>query len=702
MSPLQESQLLYTFDHAPIGICILDAKTLVAEKVNEKFLEVAGKPYEEIYGKFYWDAFAEVRDIYEDALNTVIRTGEAFHANEVELQLIRHGKEESIFVNFVYSPIKNNGQVEKVTIWVMENTLQVAARQKIVAINSELDASKQGMEDVIKDSIEINQKLQASNTELSASRDELRRTLFRLSESEGRARSIVEAAPFPIGVYIGREMRIMFVNKSITDVWGKGPDVVGKLYREVLPELEEQGVYPQLDAVFTTGIPFEARSQRIDLVVNGEPKIFYFNYNFTPLINDAGEIYGVMNTAADVTDNVLAKQEVQEISDALAALNEELASINEELTASNEEQTQINNELSDLNEKYKVAQDELQLAIDAASLATFDLNPRTGRFIGNNLLKSWFGLKSTDEIILNEATDQIDEKDRNRVVAAINHALSFESGGDYDVQYSIYNSINPIPRIVRAKGKTQFDENKQAVRLSGVLQDVTEQAQDEQRKNDFIGMVSHELKTPLTTLTAIVQVLHSKLKSSDDSFVAGALDKAKVQVKKMSSLINGFLNISRLESGKIQMEKSKFNLKELIENVISETKVISDTHVINLSPCESTVVYADHDKIGSVISNLLSNAVKYSEKGTAIELQCHTRSGEIEVSVTDHGMGIEPADIKFLFDRFYRVDNPNYSHISGFGIGLYLSSEIIRQHNGRIWVESQKGKGSTFYFTLPL
>jgi PAS domain S-box-containing protein len=134
----------------------------------------------------------------------------------------------------------------------------------------------------------------------------------RLQESEQQVRAIVESAPFPIGVYVGREMRIRFLNKSIIDVWGKGPDIIGKTYFEVLPELREQQIYEQLEQVYDTGIPLHKRNQRVDLMVNGQLQPFYFNYSFTPLFDNRGKVYGVMNTAADVTDLVIAKQQVEQ------------------------------------------------------------------------------------------------------------------------------------------------------------------------------------------------------------------------------------------------------------------------------------------------------------------------------------------------------------------------------------------------------
>jgi PAS domain S-box-containing protein len=131
-------------------------------------------------------------------------------------------------------------------------------------------------------------------------------------ESAQQVRAIIESAPFPIGVYIGREMRITMVNQSIIDVWGKDRSVVGKTYAEVLPELETQAIYEQLDQVFTTGISFHARHQRVDLQIGGQLRTFYFNYSFTPLFNTNGQVYGVMNTAADITDLIEAKQKAEQ------------------------------------------------------------------------------------------------------------------------------------------------------------------------------------------------------------------------------------------------------------------------------------------------------------------------------------------------------------------------------------------------------
>jgi two-component system sensor histidine kinase VicK len=238
--------------------------------------------------------------------------------------------------------------------------------------------------------------------------------------------------------------------------------------------------------------------------------------------------------------------------------------------------------------------------------------------------------------------------------------------------------------------------------LSNITRDITEKKQEEQRKNDFIGMVSHELKTPLTSLTALIQVSNSKLKNSEDTFLASAMGRAAQQVKKMSNMINGFLNVTRLESGRIAIDKQYFDLHHLLEEIVEDTRLTASAHVINIAACDAVHVSADRDKIGSVISNLLSNAIKYSPKGKVISVDCEVQEKHVQVSIKDEGMGIKEQDIKHLFDRYYRVQTNHTRHISGFGIGLYLCAEIIKLHGGKIWVNSESGVGSTFHFSLPV
>jgi PAS domain S-box-containing protein len=349
-------------------------------------------------------------------------------------------------------------------------------------------------------------------------------------------------------------------------------------------------------------------------------------------------------------------------------------------------------------QKIEQAEESLRMAVDAAELGTYYINATDRIFHPSARLKEFFGFKPDEEVPYEAAINQIHPDYRQQAADMVEAA--FNKGTRFDLEYPVVGYHDGNIRWVRGIGTMHHSNGKDF--FSGVLHDITERRQDEIRKNDFIGMVSHELKTPLTSLNAIIQVANAKLKNSDDQFLAGAMNKANTQVKRMSTMINGFLNISRLESGKIMIEKSHFDIEALVQEIADEMTLTVTTHQINLELCPPQDIYADRDKINSVISNLISNAVKYSPKDTTILVKCNVGENEITVSVKDEGVGIKPSDAAKIFDRYYRVESSNTKHISGFGIGLYLSAEIVERHGGKIWVESDPGAGSTFYFSLPL
>jgi two-component system CheB/CheR fusion protein len=254
---------------------------------------------------------------------------------------------------------------------------------------------------------------------------------------------------------------------------------------------------------------------------------------------------------------------------------------------------------------------------------------------------------------------------------------------------------------IRTQGSVIKDVNQQPVRLLGTILDITESKRDEIRKNDFIAMASHELKTPLTTIKAYLQLLAKKLSSSNDAFVHNALHKAGYQINKMADLVHGFLDLSKLESGKLQLRLQLFDLNQLIAEVVNEILNTNAGDKIVFDPDGDLQVKADREKIAQVVNNFLSNAIKYSDRGSVIKVFSRKTADGVIVSVTDEGIGIKPKDQERLFQRFYRVESEKMKNISGFGIGLYLASEIIQRHNGQIGVQSDENTGSTFFFTLP-
>jgi signal transduction histidine kinase len=347
------------------------------------------------------------------------------------------------------------------------------------------------------------------------------------------------------------------------------------------------------------------------------------------------------------------------------------------------------------------ARNELAFIIEAAELATWDLDPETYRYVGNNRMKSWFGMSPDEEIDLERALQVIKKGDRQRVTEAIQKALSQGSDGNYNLIYSIINPLNNIERIVKAKGKAIFDAGGKPKRFSGILQDVTEEFQVQQRKDEFISIASHELKTPLTSLYASLQLMERFINAGTKPDILYSLvNKATKNLNKLLHLMDDLMNVTKIQQGQLALNKVWFNPAELINNCCEHIR-LEGFYELVLSGDKNLMVFADSRQIEQVIANLVNNAVKYAPQSRRIELTIEKRQNEVEISVRDFGIGIDPEKIPHLFDRYYRVDSSGLQS-SGFGLGLYICSEIISRHGGKIGVESELNKGSKFWFTIPV
>ncbi|WP_256011896.1 PAS domain S-box protein [Desertivirga xinjiangensis] len=348
-------------------------------------------------------------------------------------------------------------------------------------------------------------------------------------------------------------------------------------------------------------------------------------------------------------------------------------------------------------------EEHLRLATQAAELGTFDLDVRTARLVWDKRCKELFGVEDQDEVDYdNTFAKHLHEDDRDRVLKVIDNLLYNRfNNGDYDIEYRTVSPAGKV-RWVRAMGKVFFDEYGKPLRFIGAVLDISEKKKEEIRKNDFIAIVSHELKTPLTTMKSFVQILLSKAKIAADEFAINALSRTDAQTNKMTSMIKDFLQLAKLEEGKINIVKGEFALCDLLQDTVAEANLLSSSHSIEVAHSDRGLVLADRDKIGQVLINLLSNAMKYSPAGKKIVAGCIREADHLKVFVKDEGVGISPEDQKHLFKRFYRVDNEKIKHISGFGIGLYLVSEILKYHDSEIRLESEEEKGSTFFFYLKI
>lgn len=244
--------------------------------------------------------------------------------------------------------------------------------------------------------------------------------------------------------------------------------------------------------------------------------------------------------------------------------------------------------------------------------------------------------------------------------------------------------------------------NGKVERLVSVSRDITQLKALEKQKDDFISIASHELKTPVTSIKAYTQVLKNRFQKAKDFASAEMLTKMDGQVTKLTNLITDLLDVTKMDQGQLQFKKDLFDFNDLVWDVVEEIQRTTEKHRFIVKVGQDNTVEGDRERIGQVIINFLTNAIKYSEKADKVIVKSETRDGELILSVQDFGLGLPDEECLRIFEKFYRVANTGYETYPGLGLGLYISEQIIHRHNGKIWVESTNGEGSTFYFTLPL
>jgi len=236
-----------------------------------------------------------------------------------------------------------------------------------------------------------------------------------------------------------------------------------------------------------------------------------------------------------------------------------------------------------------------------------------------------------------------------------------------------------------------------------ILRDVTDRKQIERMKDEFVSVVSHELRTPLTSIHGSLGMLTSGLLQPDSDQGKRLLQIATDSTERLVRLINDILDIERIESGKVKMERETCNLADLIQSAVNVMQPLAQKAKVNISVFSLSVeLWADPDRIVQTLTNLLSNAIKFSPPGETVWLESQQQQDEILLTVKDQGRGIPSDKLDSIFERFQQVDSSDSRNHDGTGLGLAICKSIVQQHGGRIWVESALGEGSTFYFTLPI
>jgi PAS domain S-box-containing protein len=232
--------------------------------------------------------------------------------------------------------------------------------------------------------------------------------------------------------------------------------------------------------------------------------------------------------------------------------------------------------------------------------------------------------------------------------------------------------------------------------------DITERKELEQRKDDFIAIASHELKTPITSLKGFIQLLRKRLEKQVIKEPLAYLSPMEAQINKLTKLTADLLDVTKIQSGRLVLAHELVDVDAVVRESVATVQQISPHHTIVVTGASDAKIVGDRDRLEQVFVNLSSNAVKYSPEAEKVDVQIATARDRVVVSVRDYGIGIPHEYQSNIFDRFYRVPSSHDQGFPGLGMGLYISQDIIQRHGGDIWVESTGGKGTTFFVALPL
>lgn len=392
--------------------------------------------------------------------------------------------------------------------------------------------------------------------------------------------------------------------------------------------------------------------------------------------------------------------------------------------------------IQDISEQKKAEEEillmnaQLNEAQEIAHLGSWEWNLLSNKLTWSDNLYNVYGVDRNEEITYEIFASLVHPDDRTYVEKIIEAAL--HTNQLHDFYHRIITPAGEI-KILHARGEVLLDHEGRVIGMRGTGQDVTKEKQVEDNlldtnkklaermeelrkaleadklKSDFIKMASHELKTPITSIKGYVQLLLAMVKEKENEkslsplFVKSSLTNIEKQVNRLTRLMGELLDLSKIESGQLELNKEEFSLNELVIDVVQDVLYTNPKHHINIYHDFTSTISADKDRIGQVLVNLLMNAIKYSPEADKIDVTISQHKNSfVAISIKDFGIGIDKKDHERIFERFYRAEGPAEQTYPGFGIGLFIAKEMVTRHNGEIKVESSKGKGSVFTFTLPL
>ncbi|HVW62000.1 MAG TPA: CheR family methyltransferase, partial [Puia sp.] len=400
------------------------------------------------------------------------------------------------------------------------------------------------------------------------------------------------------------------------------------------------------------------------------------------------------------------REDLQAAHEELLSSNEELQSINEELEvskedlqSSNEELITVNEEMTQRNIELRESTEYAETIVETIRQPLFDLYSDLRIRKANKALYTLFRLQ-TDEVegnYLNEVAGGAFNIGPliDNLRFTISKRVAFE---DLELKCDVPGMGE---RIILFNATRINGQPGKRARILLVMEDVTERKLLEKKKDEFISIASHELKTPVTNIQAYTQILYNEFMAANDPRSVQLVSKLHGQVTRLTNLTRDLLDMTRISQGQLQLKETFFDVKTMAAEIVEEMQLTTPLRLV-LAPASSVPKFwGDRERLGQVVQNLVSNAIKYSPIDRQVIISLGMQDKNVCLSVQDFGMGMTPETQEKIFDRFFRENASAQKH-PGLGLGLYISHEIVRQHGGTITVQSGKDKGSTFTVTLPI
>lgn len=564
--------------------------------------------------------------------------------------------------------------------YLLLNLSQIQSAQNLSeelnATSEELYASNEELSTIVEALSNAKDSLRDSNDQLE----------HRVTERTEKLRNIIANLPAGVCILKGPEFVLEDVNDGMLRIWDRDESILGKKLLDFMPELEGQAFPALLANVYNTGITYIERDAPVEINMNNGKKTVFLDFSYTPLINTSQQVDRILVHANDVTDRTVARLREQQLSEELSVINEELSSSNEELAATNDA-------LSNSQAVLKGSETTLKFMFNAIPQQVWTCLPNGSLNYVNQIMCDDF--EKDMETLVQQGWRQFIHPD-DLLNTAEKWALAFQTSEALTAEFRLrLNDGKYYWHLARAVPMIDNSETKLWI---GTNTNIELQKANEQKKDEFLSIASHELKTPLTNIKAFNQLI-SRMK--DPEKVQYFSKKSAAHIDKLEWLISDLLDVTKINAGKMAYNMQPLNFRELILNSIETIQQTTTTHEIILEGDADIIFSGDHFRLEQVMQNFLSNAIKYSPKATKVIVNYAVEMDNILVSIQDFGIGIAEKDFNKLFDRYYRADN-SAMHFEGIGLGLYISSEILKRHQGSFWIESQKGIGSTFFFRLPI